>query len=54
MLGWMLIFALMFLASALLTLGNPAAASLSLKLATIISGSLFLACIATRLARGRA
>ena len=54
MLGWMTIFALMFLVALLSTLtGGPSATSLSLKLATVMSGVLLLACVITRVARGR-
>ena len=54
MLGWMTIFALMFLMGLVSTLaGDPSGASLSLKLATVMSGTLLLACVITRVARGR-
>jgi hypothetical protein len=54
MFGWMMIFGLMF-CSAFVTLAiDVAQAPVSLKLATLISGILLLACILTRVARGRA
>jgi len=54
MLGWMMIFGLTFF-GAVLTLANDVAkAPVSLKLAALISGILLLACIVTRVARGRA
>lgn len=55
MLGWMGIFALMFLVGLWATLaGDPSGASLSLKLATVLSGTLLFACVITRVVRGRA
>jgi hypothetical protein len=54
MLGWMMIFGLIFLGAILALATNMAAAPLSLKLATLLSGFLLLACILTRVARGRA
>ncbi len=54
MLGWTTMFALMFLLAVLSTLASdPSGASLSLKLATGMSGTLLLACAITRVARGR-
>jgi hypothetical protein len=53
MLGWMTIFALMFLLAMLSTLSSdPLGASLSLKLATGTSGMLLVAFAITRVARG--
>jgi len=53
MLGWMTIFALIFLLAMLSTLASdPSGASLSLKLATGTSGTLLLAFAITRVARG--
>lgn len=54
MLGWILIFALMFLTSVVLAVtGGPGADSPATTTAAIISGALFLACILTRMARIR-
>lgn len=54
MLGWTIVFALMaFLAGFMVILAGPAAAS-SMKLATLLFGSLFLACLFTTVVRGRA
>lgn len=54
MLGWITIFALMFVLALLSTLADdPSGTSLSLKLATVMSGTLLLACAITRIARGR-
>ena len=54
MLGWITVFALMFLLALLSTLAwDPSGASLPLKLATAMSGMLLLACAITRIARGR-
>jgi hypothetical protein len=54
MLGWMMIFGLTFFGAFLTLATNVAEAPVSLKLATLISGFLLLACILTRVARGRA
>ncbi len=54
MLGWMMMFGLMFFGAGVTLVTNVAEAPLSLKLATLISGFLLLACILTRVARGRA
>ncbi len=55
MLGWTIIFALIaFLAGFMVILTGPAAASSSMKLATLLFGALFLACLFTRVVRGRA
>jgi len=54
MLGWMLIFGVMFLVSSITLALSVAQASLSLEFAAVISGFLLLASILTRLARGRA
>jgi len=54
MLGWMIVFALMALIAALCFTAGPAAASASMKLATYVFGGLFLACVLTSVARGRA
>jgi uncharacterized membrane protein YtjA (UPF0391 family) len=54
MLGWMMVFALMAILAAALTLAAPAAGLISTKLATLVFGVLFLACLLTSFARGRA
>ena len=54
MLGWMMMFALMFFGAGVTLVNNLAEAPVSLKLATLISGILLLACILTRVARGKA
>jgi hypothetical protein len=59
MLGWIVMFGLIFFGSFSTLAPNLFSshltdAPLSLKLATIISGILLLACILTRVARGRA
>jgi hypothetical protein len=54
MLGWTTIFALMFLFALLSTLVfDPSGEWLSLKIATVTSGTLLLACAITHVARGR-
>ena len=52
--GWMMIFGLTFLIAFLTLARNAAAAPLSLILATLVSGVLLVACILTRVVRGRA
>ena len=55
MLGWMMVFALMAILTAVLTLvAGPGAGFVSTKLATFVFGVLFLACLLTSFARGRA
>ncbi len=55
MLGWMMVFALMAILTAALALtASPAAGVISVKLATLVFGVLFVACLLTSLARGRA
>ena len=55
MLGWMMVFAFMAILAGTLTLAaGPAAGLVSTKLATLVFGALFLACLLTSLARGRA
>jgi uncharacterized membrane protein YtjA (UPF0391 family) len=55
MLGWMLVFALIAILAAVMTvLADPAAASISMKLAIVVFGALFVACLLTSVARGRA
>lgn len=55
MLGWMMVFALMAILTASLTFtAGPAAGFISTKLATLVFGVLFLACLLTSIARGRA
>jgi uncharacterized membrane protein YtjA (UPF0391 family) len=54
MLGWMMVFALMALLAAVLTIiAGPSAGFLSTKLATFIFGALFLVCLLTSVGRGR-
>jgi hypothetical protein len=54
MLGWTLIFALMALFGAFLTLAaDLGSVMVSIKFATIVCGALFFACILTRFARRR-
>ena len=54
MLGWITIFALMFLLALLSTLAaDPSGTSVSLKLAIVTFGMLLLASVITRVARGR-
>lgn len=50
MLGWMILFALMAILGALLTLANPASAS---GLVCLTFGLLFVVGLLTRLVRGR-
>jgi hypothetical protein len=52
--GWIMIFAIIFLGTSLTLAANLGEASVSLKLAAVISGFLLVACILTRVARGRA
>jgi uncharacterized membrane protein YtjA (UPF0391 family) len=55
MLGWMMVFALMAILAAVLTIvAGPGAGLFSTKLATVVFGVLFLACLLTSFARGRA
>jgi hypothetical protein len=55
MLGWMMVFALMAILSAVINLvAGPAAEPISMKLATVVFGALFFACVITSVARGRA
>jgi uncharacterized membrane protein YtjA (UPF0391 family) len=55
MLGWMMVFALMAILAAALTLAaDPAAGFISTKVATLVFGVLFVACLLTSFARGRA
>jgi hypothetical protein len=54
MMGWMMIFAFFAVVGAVLTLTlDPAAASISLRLSTIVFGILFLLSVLTRVVRGR-
>ena len=54
MLGWITIFIFMFLAGLTSVLaGDASDASFSLKLATVIFGTLLLACLIIRVARDR-
>jgi len=54
MLGWMIVFALMSILAAILTLAEyPAAGFVSTKLATLVFGVLFVACLLTTVARRR-
>jgi len=55
MLGWMIVFALITVLGALMSLaGIVAPESVSMKLATVVFGVLFLACVLTRFVRDRA
>lgn len=55
MFGWMLVFALITIVAAILTVTTGAAAGiLAAKFATFVFGFLFLACVISSLARGRA
>jgi len=55
MIGWMMIFAFLAVPGAVVTVAvDPATASISLRLATILFGALFLICLLTRVVRGRA
>jgi uncharacterized membrane protein YtjA (UPF0391 family) len=55
MLGWMMVFAFIAVLAGILTvIADPAAGLISTKLATLVFGVLFLACLLTSLARGRA
>jgi len=55
MLGWTIVFALMAILTAVLTVvADPSAGFISTKLATLVFVVLFLACLLTTVARGRA
>jgi hypothetical protein len=55
MLGWMMVFALIAILAAVVNVaGGAATASISMTLATVVFGALFLACLLTAVARGRA
>lgn len=55
MLGWMIVFALMSIFAAILMMAeDPAGGFISMKLATLVFGVLFLACLLTTVARRRA
>jgi uncharacterized membrane protein YtjA (UPF0391 family) len=55
MLGWMIVFALMAIFGAVLTLAeDPSAGFISAKLVTLVFGVLFLACLLTSVVRRRA
>jgi hypothetical protein len=55
MLGWMMVFALLAIIAAVLTIAaGPAADLISTKLAALVFGVLFLVCALTNFARGRA
>jgi hypothetical protein len=54
MLGWMIVFAIIaILAAVMNVVGGPTAQSMSMTLATVVFGVLFVACILTTFARGR-
>jgi hypothetical protein len=54
MLGWMMIFALMTILSTVMSVAaGPAAGFISTKLAALLFGSLFLACVLSSLVRRR-
>ena len=55
MLGWMIVFAFLAILAAVMTMvADPSAGIVSAKLATLVFGVLFLACLLTRFVRGRA
>ena len=55
MLGWMMVFALMAILNGIITIAaGPSAGIISTKLATLVFGVLFLVCLLTSFARGRA
>jgi uncharacterized membrane protein YtjA (UPF0391 family) len=54
MLGWMIVFALIAILAGVMTVAaGPSAGLVSTKLASVVFGVLFLACVLTSLARGR-
>jgi hypothetical protein len=54
MLGWMMVFGLMAILAAILTVAaDPLTGFVSAKIATYIFGVLFVACLLTSVARGR-
>jgi len=55
MIGWMMIFAFLAVPGVIVSLAvDPATASVSLKLASVLFGTLFFICVLTRVVRGRA
>jgi|HubBroStandDraft_1064217.scaffolds.fasta_scaffold1595103_1 uncharacterized membrane protein YtjA (UPF0391 family) len=55
MLGWMIVFALMAILAGIMTVtAGPSADIISTKVATLVFGVLFLVCLLTSFARGRA
>ena len=55
MLGWMIVFAFMAILNGVITIAaGPSAGLVSAKLATLVFGVLFLVCLLTSFARGRA
>jgi uncharacterized membrane protein YtjA (UPF0391 family) len=55
MLGWMIVFAFMaILAGVMTAVAGPSAGVISTKAATLLFGVLFLVCLLTSFARGRA
>jgi hypothetical protein len=55
MIGWMMIFAFLAVPGVIVTFAvDPATASISLKLASILFGTLFFLCALPRVVRGRA
>lgn len=55
MLGWMIVFGLMTLVTgALDAISSPAATSVSMTVAVVVFGLLFLVCLLTSVVRGRA
>jgi hypothetical protein len=55
MIGWMMTFAFLAVPGVIVTFAvDPATASISLKLASILFGALFFVCVLTRVVRGRA
>jgi hypothetical protein len=55
MLGWMIVFGLMAILAAVMTVAaGPSADIISTKMAAVVFGVLFFACLLTSFARGRA
>lgn len=55
MLGWMMVFAFIAILAAVLTVvAGPSAGLISTKVASFVFGALFLVCLITSVARGRA
>ena len=55
MVGWMIVFAFMAILAGIMTVAaGPSAGIISSKVATLVFGVLFLVCLLTSFARGRA